>query len=228
LNQKPNAQYNVALPDSLAIKVITRMRKRMYRHFLETMSIKSNHRLLDVGVTSDQSYESSNYLAAWYPHKDKVTVMGIDNAKFLEELFPGVKFIMANGLSLPFSDNEFDFVHSSAVLEHIGGEKNVKRFMKELYRVARFGVCITTPNRWFPVEFHTGLPLVHWLPKPFFRYLMRQSGREFFSREENLNLHTKADLYRFCQSFLPMKVKICGIKLGGWTSNWMLFVLKNP
>ena len=23
---------------------------------------------------------------------------------------------------------------------------------------------ITTPNRWFPVELHTCLPLVHWLP----------------------------------------------------------------
>ena len=23
---------------------------------------------------------------------------------------------------------------------------------------------MTTPNRWFPVEVHTRLPLVHWLP----------------------------------------------------------------
>ena len=25
-------------------------------------------------------------------------------------------------------------------------------------------VFLTTPNRWFPVEVHTRLPLVHWLP----------------------------------------------------------------
>ena len=24
---------------------------------------------------------------------------------------------------------------------------------------------MTTPNRWFPVEVHTRLPLVHWLPE---------------------------------------------------------------
>ena len=27
-------------------------------------------------------------------------------------------------------------------------------------------VFVTTPNRWFPVEVHTRLPLVHWLPDP--------------------------------------------------------------
>ena len=24
---------------------------------------------------------------------------------------------------------------------------------------------LTTPNRWFPIELHTRLPLVHWLPR---------------------------------------------------------------
>jgi hypothetical protein len=33
----------------------------------------------------------------------------------------------------------------------------------EALRVSR-RVFITTPNRWFPIEVHTKLPLVHWLP----------------------------------------------------------------
>jgi len=44
------------------------------------------------------------------------------------------------------------------------------------FRVCRRGVFLTTPNRWFPVEFHTVLPLVHWLPKPQFRALLRKLG----------------------------------------------------
>ena len=35
--------------------------------------------------------------------------------------------------------------------------------MREAVRVGR-RVFLTTPNRWFPVEVHTRLPLVHWLP----------------------------------------------------------------
>ena len=34
----------------------------------------------------------------------------------------------------------------------------------------------TTPNRWFPVELHTFLPVVHWLPKPAFRRVLRTLG----------------------------------------------------
>ena len=40
-----------------------------------------------------------------------------------------------------------------------------RRFVAELCRVAP-RVFISTPNRWFPLEVHTRLPLVHWLPEP--------------------------------------------------------------
>jgi hypothetical protein len=45
----------------------------------------------------------------------------------------------------------------------------------ECARVARKGFCLTTPNRWFPVEFHTQLPLLHWLPKAWFRLILEKA-----------------------------------------------------
>ncbi len=36
--------------------------------------------------------------------------------------------------------------------------------MAEALRVGR-RVFLTTPNRWFPIEVHTRLPVVHWLPQ---------------------------------------------------------------
>ena len=66
-NKIPNSQYNVAQPDSLAVKVAGRQRRRMYERFLTQTGVTPNETILDVGVTSDQTYSSSNYLEAWYP-----------------------------------------------------------------------------------------------------------------------------------------------------------------
>jgi hypothetical protein len=61
-----NAQYNVAAPDSLAIKMAAYQRRRMFAHFMEKSRLQPAETLLDVGVTSDRSYKSSNYVEAWY------------------------------------------------------------------------------------------------------------------------------------------------------------------
>ena len=39
-----------------------------------------------------------------------------------------------------------------------------RTFVAEALRVGG-RVFLTTPNRWFPIEVHTRLPLVHWLPE---------------------------------------------------------------
>ena len=49
------------------------------------------------------------------------------------------------------------------MIEHVGPRDAQRRFVDEALRVAR-RAFVTTPNRWFPLEVHTRLPLVHWLP----------------------------------------------------------------
>jgi SAM-dependent methyltransferase len=129
--RQPNAQYNVARPGALAVRIATRVRAKMYRDFIDQSAVSSHDTILDVGVTSDQSYASSNYLEALHPYKDKITACGIEDATFLERLYPGVQFVFGNGLNLPFEDAAFDFVHSSAVLEHVGNYANQRRFIHE-------------------------------------------------------------------------------------------------
>jgi hypothetical protein len=67
-------------------------------------------------------------------------------------------------------------------------------FLRELWRVARRGLFVTTPNRWFPIEVHTVLPLVHYLPPSTFRAILRRLGREFSPMEANLNLMSRTTL----------------------------------
>jgi len=149
--QHVNAQYNVARPDSTATRIAAWQRRRMYDLFVRMLRVGTDESVLDVGVTSERDYDHSNYLEAFYPHKHRITAVGIDDAKFLEELYPGLTFVQANGLDLPFADGAFDIVHSSAVIEHVGSAANQARFLSELWRVARRGLFITTPNRWHPV-----------------------------------------------------------------------------
>jgi ubiquinone/menaquinone biosynthesis C-methylase UbiE len=219
---EPNRQYNVAAADSLAVRIATWQRRRMYARFLAAASLEGQDTLLDVGVTADQSYASSNYLEAWYPRKDRITAVGIDDASFLERRYPGLRFVRANGMNLPYRDRSFDVVHSSAVLEHVGGRQNQERYVRECARVARRVVFLTTPNRWFPVEFHTMLPLVHWLPKPAFRWLMRRTGRPFFADVRNLELLSRRDLRGIVAAIEGFEFRVASVSLFGWPSNFLV------
>jgi len=53
--------------------------------------------------------------------------------------------------------------HTELERQVAGGRGGQRAFVHELCRVSR-RVFVTTPNRWFPIEVHTLLPLVHWLP----------------------------------------------------------------
>ena len=222
-----NAQYNVAKPDSLPVKVAAYQRQKMYALFIERMLPRDHDTILDVGVTSDRSYDHSNYLEAWYPHKRHLTAVGIDDAKFLEDLYPGLKFFQGDGRDLPFEADTFDFVHSSAVLEHVGSEECQAQFLRELWRVCRKGIFVTTPNRWFPVEFHTVLPLIHWLPMPMFRAILGKIGKDFFSREENLNLMSSGTLTRAAKSAGIKNFMVTSVPLLGWPTNLILVATKS-
>jgi hypothetical protein len=217
-----NAQYNVAKPDSLPIRIAAYQRRNMFARFLADTGIQPNDTVLDVGVTSDRTYSHSNYLELWYPHKNRVTACGVDDAAFLEEVYPGMKYVRADGRSLPFRDKEFDYVHSSAVLEHVGSRKQQEAFLSEAWRVAAKGIFITTPNRWFPIEFHTVMPLVHWLPANLFRKICSMRGLDVFASEEHLNLITSADLRRLAKDAGITNSAVTSVALGGWPSNLLL------
>lgn len=183
-------------------------------------------KVLDLGVTSDQSYQSSNYFEALYPYKNMITAAGIDDGNFLEATYPGVRFVFANALNLPFRANSFDYVHSSAVLEHVGTYANQQRMCGECLRVARKGVCLTTPNRWFPIEFHTQLPLLHWLPKSWFRSLLHGMGQHELAMEANLNLMTKGELRKIAAFHPDWSCYFRSCRVLGWKSNIVLFATR--
>lgn len=221
IEKQPNKQFNLTTPGSLPVRIGTYQRRRMYNRLLMETEIGIEDTILDVGVAADVTYESSNYLEQWYPYKRAITAVGIDDAAFIEKLY-GVRFVQASGLQLPFRDRTFDVVHSSAVLEHVGSLQNQIAFVQECCRVACKWVFLTTPNRWFPVEFHTVLPFVHWLPKKTFRALMRVVGYSFFAEERNLNLLSGREIRAIGAHVRGFEIRVSAVSLWGCPSNLLL------
>ena len=146
-------------------------RRRKLALFMETMQPGPETRVIDVGVgdtgfgTEPGVASSHNFFEALYPWPDRITaVSDVPLPNFARE-FPTVSTVTANGTELPFEDDAFDVAFSNAVVEHVGGPAEQHRFVAELCRVAP-RVFLSTPNRWFPVETHTLVPFVHWLPRP--------------------------------------------------------------
>jgi SAM-dependent methyltransferase len=150
----------------VASRVSLRSRERKLELFFELFEPGPDSSVVDVGVTNARfgGGSSDNFFEALYPWPERVTGVGPTELDVFSAAFPRVRAVRADGRELPFADREFDFGFSNAVVEHVaGGREGQRRFVHELCRVAR-RVFVTTPNRWFPLEVHTLLPLVHWLP----------------------------------------------------------------
>ena len=222
-----NKQYNYAASTSLSVRIATKVRRQMFERFMAYFNPTMNDTVLDIGVTADQSYSSSNYFEALYPFKSQITACGLDDASFLETQYPGVKFQFGNALQLPFGDNSFDFVHSSAVWEHVGSASNQSQMLAECVRVARRGIMLITPNRWFPVEFHCQLPLLHWLPKPLFRSILKHTKYRDLADEAVLNLLSPREVRSMAENHREkwiFQVKFAHLMF--YPSNILLFARK--
>ena len=83
------AQAKRPIQRGFAMQLAARVRAQLYRDFVDQCFVSLDDSILNVGVTSDSSYLSSNYLEALHPNKDKITACGIDDASFLQQLYPG-------------------------------------------------------------------------------------------------------------------------------------------
>ena len=209
----------------LASKISFHVRRKIFTSFMEIIRPTARSRILDVGVTPDRTLPESNFLESLYPYKDHLVVTSIEDASHLEQEYPGIRFVRTEKLDLPFADKSFNIVFCSAVLEHVGDYDQQKLFVAELFRVSeRF--FIITPNRQFPMEFHTLIPLLHWLPLSSYRAILRAFGMGFWSCSENLNLLTPRSLRKIITSAQCARIK--NMFLLGFPSNLIAYGWSPP
>lgn len=221
-----NLNYSMQTPRGYIDQLALKKRLNMLRVFLDEFPDHTCDSILDVGVTADADALSSNFLEKYHPQVHKIIALSNQNAHFLEDVYPGIKFMQGDAREIPLDNNSVDIVFSAAVIEHLGSRDNQVAMLRECYRVARKGVFITTPNRWHPVEVHTLLPLLHWLPKPAHRKLLGMLGMSFYAQEENLNLLDRRTLMAYCAELGIRNYTVKSIRTAGFASNLLLVINK--
>lgn len=210
----PDDRPNTESPDSptdrlptglrwrLTSRFTARSRRQRFARFMELMSPSSTDLVLDVGVT-DTAWRSSNPLEAAYPWAERITAVGLEPMPTFQRLFPSVKFVVADGRSLPFADKTFDIGYSNAVIEHVGSLQDQRQFVSELLRTCR-RVFISTPNAYFPIDPHTLLPFVHWLPRSVRHPILRATGNRHWANESVLRPIRPGEL----RSMFPREARV--------------------
>jgi hypothetical protein len=166
-------------------RVSVRLRQRM----LETLPLKPEMSVLEVGATPDTELADSNFFSrqaralgckVWVTSPEDCSAMAAEN---------DLQWV-------PFDEIQrgtftFDAVISSAVMEHAGASREHKlAHLRLLDALSCRLILVTTPNRSHWLEFHTKLPLLHWLPKPLHRSLLKQMGLKTWAESSHLNLLT--------------------------------------
>jgi hypothetical protein len=133
----------------------------------ELFALDEKTRILDVGGQLDPA---GRQILDTHPHRHNVTVLNLDqrHLDLIREAYPEVTTVQGDATRLPFEDDSFDLVYSNAVIEHIPTWEGQQAMAQEIQRVGKTWF-VTTPNRWYPFEFHTRLPFVSWLPAPLMK-----------------------------------------------------------
>jgi len=215
----------------LQARISVGARRRMFELWRSRAGELRGQSLLDVGATPDTERLDSNCMLPWFQEAGlSLSLYSPEDVSHLESELPGVRVLPPfAGAAIPAPDASFDWVSSSAVIEHVGSADQQLEFVRESARVARLGLFVTCPNRWHWLEFHTKLPLLHWLPRAGHRAALRRLGLASWARETQLRLVGAGELARLAGRALgtSWRFEVASIWTLGMPSNLILLARRN-
>lgn len=155
------------------------LRKARVEAFVDRLGLGPNDSVLDLGS------EDGAYLASHYPYPQNIVLADVSEAPMKR----GVERFGLNGYLLldpdgdiPAGDGQFDAVWCNSCIEHVTvprdqlphlsdrgfreeAEAHQRRFAGEIRRVAR-SYFVQTPYLHFPLEAHSWLPGIQYVPLP--------------------------------------------------------------
>ena len=134
--------------------------KRFRQLALQNLKIDRHTQVLDLCCGSGQT---TQFLV-----QKSDRVMGLDISPVAlnraKQNVPQAKYVEGLAQAMPFSDNQFDLVHTSAALHEMNLQE-LEQIFKEVYRVLKPGGIFTL------VDFHQPQNQLFWLPLAIFLWL---------------------------------------------------------
>ena len=180
----------MAMVQRIVDEVRKHARAKRAKVFRSNFAIGADTKILDIGSEDGSSIAAVLQGSDAKPHN--IYIADIDE-QFLErgrQRYGFTPVSIPESGRLPFGDGFFDIVYCSSVIEHvtlpksevwqeISGERfrelavqHQRGFAEEIRRLGK-SFYVQTPNKWFPVESHTWLPFVGYLPRRFLVPLLR-------------------------------------------------------
>jgi SAM-dependent methyltransferase len=169
-------------------------REKRAKVFLENFALNDSTKILDLG--SESGVNIHNILKSTNVKAENVFIADIDEGliKSGAERFGFNAVLIEEKARIDFDDKFFDIVYCSSVIEHTTVDKaevweyktgaafkdaawqRQKLFAAEIIRLGK-QYFVQTPCKSFPVESHTWLPLVGYLPREVLLPVLKVSNR---------------------------------------------------
>tara|TARA_Y100000389_G_scaffold199921_1_gene239304 strand:- start:1735 stop:2421 length:687 start_codon:yes stop_codon:yes gene_type:complete len=202
-------------------KIIHKKRLEIISIIKEKLMNNNFKDILDIGTTADNS-ESSNLIVKSL--KNFESYKSISDQKIISNFFSKK---LQKSITQEFSLNELeiyrsDVVISNATIEHVGNHQKQLKMLENIIKLTKKIFIVVTPNRKHPIEFHSKIPFIHWLPKKIHRKILSIIGLSYLSKEENMNLIETSQLVDLMKNFNNIKYEIKYVKFLMIKSNIIL------
>lgn len=226
-NYKYTYWLKVPFLDFFFKKILYFNRQKIHEIFIKESGYNLDSSLLDIGTSNTDDTNHNLILQKTVKNKNIYSLSNTNLDKIKLKYGNVKKFYKADGRNTGLTNKFFDIVYSSATLEHVGSFEEQIQFIKEAYRLSKKITFITTPNRFYPIDFHTKIPLIHWFPKKIHRFILNLLGLSFYAKESNLNLLDVKTIIKIINILKIKNYKIVKHSFLFFNSNIIIILKKN-
>lgn len=160
------------------------IKSQMLESGLDIYDVKT---FIDIGCGNGTlTYYFNKYLGAEFAVGLDIDRKLIDEARSLKSSH--IRLIWGDGACLPFRDESVNCITLFSIFEHV---EDQNRLLQEAHRILKKDglLIMQIPNKYFPIELHTGMPLINFSSKLTNEYAKRTIGYQVHLQSRREIMH---------------------------------------